>query len=115
MGDQNHIGRTGRYSREHGILRGDGNQRTATGDGGMLVSHEAGMPTGDGYADRSTEAVDIAPILLEIRFAERLGQVQYELAIHRSVAGGGHIVRSEERRVGKEGVSTCRSGWSPYH
>src|SRR3546814_15919039 len=24
-------------------------------------------------------------------------------------------VRSEERRVGKEGVSTCRSGWSPYH
>src|SRR3546814_11858939 len=23
--------------------------------------------------------------------------------------------RSEERRVGKECVSTCRSGWSPYH
>src|SRR3546814_12049311 len=23
--------------------------------------------------------------------------------------------RSEERRVGKEGVSTCRSGWSQYH
>src|SRR3546814_20751739 len=23
-------------------------------------------------------------------------------------------VRSEERRVGKEGVSTCRSRWSPY-
>src|SRR3546814_18063582 len=27
--------------------------------------------------------------------------------------GGG--VRSEERRVGKECVSTCRSGWSPSH
>src|SRR3546814_20743665 len=27
----------------------------------------------------------------------------------------GFIVRSEERRVGKECVSTCRSGWSPYH
>src|SRR3546814_14719319 len=25
------------------------------------------------------------------------------------------IRRSEERRVGKEGVSTCRSGWSPIH
>src|SRR3546814_13503705 len=25
------------------------------------------------------------------------------------------IKRSEERRVGKEGVSTCRSRWSPYH
>src|SRR3546814_12535557 len=25
------------------------------------------------------------------------------------------VGRSEERRVGKEGVSTCRSRWSPYH
>src|SRR3546814_19037323 len=25
------------------------------------------------------------------------------------------LARSEERRVGKECVSTCRSGWSPYH
>src|SRR3546814_12408585 len=30
---------------------------------------------------------------------------------------GHHILvsRSEERRVGKECVSTCRSRWSPYH
>src|SRR3546814_11638185 len=28
------------------------------------------------------------------------------------VVGG---ARSEERRVGKECVSTCRSRWSPYH
>src|SRR3546814_13660304 len=27
----------------------------------------------------------------------------------------GLILRSEERRVGKECVSTCRSRWSPYH
>src|SRR3546814_15134572 len=26
-----------------------------------------------------------------------------------------HLDRSEERRVGKECVSTCRSRWSPYH
>src|SRR3546814_3072546 len=26
-----------------------------------------------------------------------------------------HPSRSEERRVGKECVSTCRSRWSPYH
>src|SRR3546814_6607190 len=26
-----------------------------------------------------------------------------------------HRLRSEERRVGKECVSTCRSRWSPYH
>src|SRR3546814_2973583 len=27
----------------------------------------------------------------------------------------GMDMRSEERRVGKECVSTCRSRWSPYH
>src|SRR3546814_15280090 len=26
-----------------------------------------------------------------------------------------YSIRSEERRVGKECVSTCRSRWSPYH
>src|SRR3546814_3460770 len=26
-----------------------------------------------------------------------------------------NAIRSEERRVGKECVSTCRSRWSPYH
>src|SRR3546814_19410251 len=25
------------------------------------------------------------------------------------------LLRSEERRVGKECVSTCRARWSPYH
>src|SRR3546814_11386267 len=27
----------------------------------------------------------------------------------------GNLGRSEERRVGKECVSTCRSRWAPYH
>ena len=31
------------------------------------------------------------------------------------VVSFGLHVRSEERRVGKECVSTCRSRWSPYH
>src|SRR3546814_11259064 len=33
-------------------------------------------------------------------------------ARRRAAAGGD---RSEERRVGKECVSTCRPRWSPYH
>src|SRR3546814_5870812 len=35
----------------------------------------------------------------------------------RGRSGRGHlqVIRSEERRVGKECVSTCRSRWSPYH
>src|SRR3546814_3555779 len=31
------------------------------------------------------------------------------------VIGLDGVRRSEERRVGKECVSTCRSRWSPYH
>ena len=31
------------------------------------------------------------------------------------VVKGERIVRSEERRVGKECLSVCRSRWSPYH
>src|SRR3546814_4210240 len=34
------------------------------------------------------------------------------IGLHRRHEG---IARSEERRVGKECVSTCRSRWSPYH
>src|SRR3546814_1410560 len=30
-------------------------------------------------------------------------------------ASRSHVDRSEERRVGKECVSTCRYRWSPYH
>src|SRR3546814_13643515 len=41
-----------------------------------------------------------------------------DLAAH--LRRGGRVLglcggRSEERRVGKECVSTCRSRWSPYH
>src|SRR3546814_19418743 len=43
------------------------------------------------------------------RIALRFGQ-QY--AVGHQLNGR---VRSEERRVGKECVSTCRSRWSPYH
>src|SRR3546814_20306036 len=32
-----------------------------------------------------------------------------------TMAGRDDLIRSEERRVGKACVSTCRSRWSPYH
>src|SRR3546814_11052987 len=34
---------------------------------------------------------------------------------HSSASTASFKLRSEERRVGKECVSTCRSRWSPYH
>src|SRR3546814_12706280 len=36
-------------------------------------------------------------------------------AVNGYALGGGLETRSEERRVGKECVSTCRFRWSPYH
>src|SRR3546814_16650859 len=44
--------------------------------------------------------------------AERLGHAAG--AHHPPGVKGGHPVRSEERRVGKECVCTCRSRWSLY-
>ena len=40
---------------------------------------------------------------------------QEQLTQYLKDAGFSQIARSEERRVGKECVSTCRSRWSPYH
>src|SRR3546814_11906141 len=41
-----------------------------------------------------------------VQNGERQRQIAQRLGLH---------PRSEERRVGKEWVSTCRSRWSPYH
>src|SRR3546814_8048851 len=40
-----------------------------------------------------------------------LGRVESGASVHFDM----QTWRSEERRVGKECVSTCRSRWSPYH
>src|SRR3546814_10602139 len=42
----------------------------------------------------------------------RTGDVRIGLPIPDALLS---LMRSEERRVGKECVSTCRSRWSPYH
>src|SRR3546814_15630380 len=41
--------------------------------------------------------------------------LRYLLVVEPHDDGFPHFHRSEERRVGKECVSTCRSRWSPYH
>src|SRR3546814_18900614 len=44
-------------------------------------------------------------------FADAAGKDPEFYTFYRSLPA----YRSEERRVGKECVSTCRSRWSPYH
>src|SRR3546814_16052063 len=58
---------------------------------------------------------------LEFRQHQRAIELHGLLGEHVAAAvADGHVAgavgrRSEERRVGKECVSTCRSRWSPYH
>src|SRR3546814_18330816 len=52
--------------------------------------------------------------------AEAHNHARVIMAVHDAVRMLGHdnpvsLLRSEERRVGNEGVSTCRSRWSRYH
>src|SRR3546814_7425014 len=56
------------------------------------------MPGGAIFATAADIGEDIGIAILDPEQAERPG-----------------AIRSEERRVGKECVSTCRSRWSPYH
>src|SRR3546814_7675972 len=57
----------------------------------------------------------IAPLLVPTAY----NAVQPPIDAPTSAGGDGNVAitarRSEERRVGKECVSTCRSRWSPYH
>src|SRR3546814_13216702 len=52
-------------------------------------------------AQKKSESIREVPATILVKDGDQL------------IAAG--IRRSEERRVGKECVSTCRSRWSPYH
>src|SRR3546814_2328032 len=52
--------------------------------------------------------MSLDPLLRNSTVAEERGDVVFRIRTDRNG-------RSEERRVGKECVSTCRSRWSPHH
>src|SRR3546814_16902878 len=55
---------------------------------------------------------------LSLRFIEVMRTNDNAAFFDRHHVAGQSVIdrlRSEERRVGKECVSTCRSRWSPYH
>src|SRR3546814_11833303 len=53
-----------------------------------------------------------SPMSLEMRILRRNFCARW---VEVAQLGRSETWRSEERRVGKECVSTCRSRWSPYH
>src|SRR3546814_1831644 len=58
---------------------------------------------GGGVFPRSQKSIPLTP------------EVQAALGLSVSEIEPTALIRSEERRVGKECVSTCRSRWSPNH
>src|SRR3546814_3509551 len=58
------------------------------------------------------DALDDRPALLADQVEEN--RLPFRLKLFGPLAGSADD-RSEERRVGKECVRTCRSRWSPYH
>src|SRR3546814_13509432 len=78
----------------------------------VAAAAQALMPHG---VDVTTVGVD-ADGLLDLEALETaLGDGASLVSVMQVNNEIGTIQRSEERRVGKECVSTCRSRWSPYH
>src|SRR3546814_6783504 len=59
--------------------------------------------------------LDDTGVCLAVAHHSVAGNARFELLEHVDRAACLQQQRSEERRVGKECVSTCRSRWSPYH
>src|SRR3546814_14788829 len=98
---------------ERGDFRGD------LGAFGIGLRPAALEITGLGVdlADREADAhVPTRRFEVPPRGRASLGVVGVEQAlVTPALHAGRQYPRSEERRVGKECVSTCRSRWSPYH
>ena len=86
------------------------------------LRERAAVAERDAALKKTINELDDRRRLLESRCAFRPGLGEgsgacdaYSIAPLSSVGAGGPGPRSEERRVGKECTSWCRSRWSPYH
>src|SRR3546814_5165148 len=70
----------------------------------LPISQRRQQPEGREQQERGQVAAAVEP-----QEGERIGHSKKPEKMQRGNP------RSEERRVGKECVSTCRSRWSPYH
>src|SRR3546814_18561580 len=84
---------------------------------GALRDREACACCGRTWRGRLTmsKANEAAKKFDSLAGPEKAAVVLLALGEERAAEVMGQIDRSEERRVGKECVSTCRSRWSPNH
>src|SRR3546814_11346959 len=107
-------------------MHGSWNRRPPSGYKVVFVPFSNGRPAGapedvltgfvgeDGHAFGRPVGVvvDKTGALL---VADDVGNVVWRVVPVSTREDAGDSRRSEERRVGKECVSTCRSWWAPYH
>src|SRR3546814_12410420 len=68
------------------------------------------------YRDRKVKKRSFRALWIQrINAAVRAEGLTYGVFMHGLKLAGVELARSEERRVGKEWVSTGRSRWSPFH
>src|SRR3546814_15295766 len=96
-----------------GAVLADQRQRLAWTDVQVDVLQRRGVGAGVGEAD-VLEADAVAGVRALDRRALRGGHRGFQVFVQRRQVQVVLVHRSEERRVGKECVSTCRSRWSPY-
>src|SRR3546814_14221550 len=73
----------------------------------LVISGSFSLPTTGSFHLSFTVLFSVGSSLI-FSLTRRSSQIHTEFLVF-------HATRSEERRVGKECVSTCRSRWSPYH
>src|SRR3546814_14880413 len=83
---------------------------TSSEDARFLAGGMTLIPTLKQRLTQVSDLVDLSGIgdLAGIR-------IEGNAVIIRAMTRHADVARSEERRVGKECVSTCRSRWSPHH
>src|SRR3546814_13245336 len=85
----------------------------------LKIAEEAGLHPVTMATAWSKQHDFVASTIVGVSAYEQLDPIldAMELVLEDGVMKALHKVskRSEERRVGKEWVSTCRSRWSPYH
>src|SRR3546814_11262927 len=86
------------------------------GDYATLAYTNARVRENYGRRFRITFPNEELPAARPLRTTAIYDRLKEENAVFGASYGMEHALwRSEERRVGKECVSTCRSRWSPYH
>ena len=81
----------------------------------MIGTGYVGLVSGACFADFGHHVTCVDKDAGKIAALQRGEMPIYEPGLDKLVADNVRAGRSEERRVGKECLSVCRSRWSPYH